>query len=158
MKSPPRLALLAFVLVTSALVAGCFGSSRASLTLTGRAPLNLNDSGESTAVKVRIYPLKADRKFRSTTVESLWTDDLTVLKDDLAGARVEITVRPTSANEAPATAEVAYDGDAKYIAVLALCSKADARDQRALVLPVDEANGAKLVLSGYAVALATDKK
>jgi len=132
--------------------AGC-GDSRVTLELQGLAPLNSNDQGESTPVDVRFYQLKSDAKFRSATVDSLWTDDAKTLGDDLIGTPVSTTVFAAAATDDPVPYALPVDGQAKFIGVLALFHKADADDHRSLVIPVDDANKQLLLFTGFAVAL-----
>jgi type VI secretion system protein VasD len=139
------------------LASGC--GRTATLQMRGLAPLNLNDAGESTPVDVRIYQLKDDAAFKRATFEKLWTEDEKVLgQDRLAAPRVESIV-PGSATDQPkrvALGELATG--TRFIAVMALYAKADARDTRTLILPVDEAERPIIEFSGYGIAIAADAK
>jgi type VI secretion system VasD/TssJ family lipoprotein len=138
------------------LSAGC-GDSRATLQLHGQSPLNANDQGESTPVDVRFYQLKNDAKFRSATVDSLWTDDKKILGDDLLGEPATATVFPGNAADAPVPFTVNLDAQAHFLGVLALYHKADADDHRMLLIPIDDAGKETLLFTGYAVALHSSK-
>jgi type VI secretion system protein VasD len=136
--------------------AGC-GDARATLQLHGQAPLNANDQGESTPVDVRFYQLKSDAKFRSATVDSLWTDDKKILGEDLLGEPTTATVFPSTAADEPVPFTVNLDSQARFLGVLALFHKADADDHRMLIIPVDDAGKETLLFTGYAVALKSSK-
>lgn len=137
------------------LASGC--SRTATLQMRGLAPLNLNDAGESTPVDVRIYQLKDDAAFKRATFEKLWTEDEKVLgQDRLAPPRVESIV-PGSATDQPKRIALGeLETGTRFIGVMALYAKADARDTRTLILPVDDAERPIIEFSGYGIALATD--
>jgi type VI secretion system VasD/TssJ family lipoprotein len=146
-----RLRLLS-VIAALAASAGC--TSTASLTMRSVAPLNVNEAGESTPVKVRIYCLKNDARFRAATVEALWTGDADVLKDDLLGTRSEAVVRPQGKDDTPVKVSVELPVGTRYIGVLGLYARSDAQDQRTVVLPVAKADGTTLLFTRYAVTVA----
>ncbi len=123
------------------------------MTAIGRPPLNLNEDGQSTAVRLRIYPLADDAAFRAATIDELWVKDDEVLKKSMTGTKVVVDVTPAGAGEAALPIEVAYGDGTKFLGVFAMFRKGDARDQRTLVIPVDRAGGARLVLTGSSVAL-----
>jgi type VI secretion system protein VasD len=139
------------------LLLGC--SRAATLQVRGVAPLNLNDTGESTPVDVRIYQLKDDGAFKRATFEKLWTEDEKVLgQDRLAAPRVESIV-PGSATDQPRRVALGeLEVGTRFIGIMALYAKADARDTRILVLPVDEAEEPVIEFSGYGISIAGETK
>ncbi len=150
-----RLRACAPFLALLVLLVGCTRS--ATLQMRGVAPLNLNDAGESTPVDVRIYQLKDDGAFRRATFEKLWTEDEKVLGQDRLGApRVESIV-PGNHTDQPKRITIAeLETGTRFIGVMALYAKADARDARVLVLPVDDTDAAVIEFSGYGISLVKD--
>lgn len=142
-----KLAALAAVLCT---LAACGGPTR--LYLKGVKPLNENEQRESTPVDVRIYQLKDDSKFNQATIEKLWTEDKTVLGDDLVAVKV-VTVFPGSPDDADK--EIVL-GDlptgVRFVGILALFPKEDDKGPRKLVLPADGAGKSVLVFSGFHIS------
>ena len=74
------------------------------LRVRGVAPLNVNDSNESTPVDVRVYQLRDDGRFLRARVEELWTRDQEVLAEDLITQK-KVAVFPGRANDAPSGVE-----------------------------------------------------
>lgn len=131
---------------------GC--SRTATLQLRGTAPLNLNEAGESTPVDVRIYQLKSDAHFRKAAFEKLWTKDKETLGDDLLAERKTVSVLPGGAGEPTAKVELGeLATGTNFIGVMAMYGKADAKDNRTLVVAVDDAEKYIIEFTGYAVAL-----
>jgi type VI secretion system protein VasD len=152
-----RLRSGAVLLAILVLAVGC--ARTATLQMRGVAPLNLNDAGESTPVDVRIYQLKDDGAFRRATFEKLWTEDEKTLgQDRLAPPRVESIVpgNPTDKPKLIALGELATG--TRFIGIMALYAKSDARDARTLVLPVDEADEPVIEFSGYGISLAKEQR
>ena len=148
--------LLLPLLAVLALGVGC--SRSATLQVRGLAPLNLNDAGESTPVDVRIYQLKDDGAFKRATFEKLWTEDEKVLgQDRLAAPRVESVVPGNPTDQPKRIALGELESGTRFIGIMALYAKADARDTRTLVLPVDDAEDPVIEFSGYGIALAGDR-
>jgi type VI secretion system protein VasD len=157
---PLRRATVLFCLPALAVLLLASGCSRtATLQMRGLAPLNLNDAGESTPVDVRIYQLKDDAAFKRATFEKLWTEDEKVLgQDRLAPPRVESIV-PGSATDQPKRIALGeLETGTRFIGVMALYAKADARDTRTLILAVDDAERPIIEFSGYGIAIANDSK
>lgn len=149
-----RLSLLFLVFLAAS--AGC--SRTATLQLRGLAPLNLNDTGESTPVDVRIYQLKDDAAFRRATFEKLWTEDEKVLgQDRLAPPRTESVVPGNPTDQPKRVALGELEIGTRFIGIMALYAKTDARDARTLVLPVNDAEKPVIEFSGYGIALAGEK-
>lgn len=139
------------------LLVGC--SRTATLQMRGVAPLNLNDAGESTPVDVRIYQLKDDGAFKRATFEKLWTEDEKVLgQDRLAAPRVESIVPGSPTDQPRRVALGELEVGTRFIGIMALYAKADARDARILVLPVDDAEEPVIEFSGYGISIAGDTK
>lgn len=141
------LLLLAVIAVT-----GC--SRTATLQLRGTAPLNLNEAGESTPVDARIYQLKSDVNFRKAVYEKLWTKDKEALGDDLLVEKKIVSVLPGGVSEPAAKVELGeLATGTNFIGVMAMYSKADAKDNRTLVIAVDDAEKYVIEFTGYSVAL-----
>jgi type VI secretion system VasD/TssJ family lipoprotein len=139
-------------LLALALLVGC--GQTATLRLRGVAPLNRNDAGESTPVDVRIYQLRGDERFRKAAFEKLWTEDEKALGDDRLAAPRVVSILPGGANDQPLTVELGdLAANTRYLGLMALFGKADAKDNRTLVLTVDEANRETIVLNGYSIRL-----
>src|SRR5271170_6145508 len=104
-RPPSRLRLGAAVLLVS-----CCGmlSSCAAPTLSVRAlsPVNLNADGESLPVKLRIYALRDDARFRAAPFADLWTKDREVLGDDRLQDPKVVLVPPASLTVAPQLVEL----------------------------------------------------
>ncbi len=153
---PLRSSLLLLTAAVGLLLGGC--SRDITLRVRGVSPLNVNDVGETTPVKVRIYQLANDGKFRAATVDALWTDDQGALGSDRLTDPLITTVFPGGAGEEPVKVELKEVKDsAKFIGILALYSSADAKDQRTAILSAEEADDKILQFSGSAVqVLAND--
>jgi type VI secretion system VasD/TssJ family lipoprotein len=140
-----------------ALLAGC--SQTATMQVRGLVPLNLNDNGESTPVDVRIYQLKDDAAFKRATFEKLWTEDEKVLGFDRLAPPKVISVLPGNPTDQPTKVPLGeLATGTRFIGVMALYAKTDARDARTLVLAVGEAEKPVIEFSGYGIALSTDRK
>lgn len=132
------------------LATGC--SRSATVQMRGVAPLHVNDAGESTPVKVRIYQLTRGDRFAAATVEQLWTDAAATLGDELAGDPVEVSVLPGNAGAEPMRVDLAkLPQGVSAIGVLGLFRRPDAQDQRKLVVPVEDAGANVIELTGYGV-------
>jgi type VI secretion system VasD/TssJ family lipoprotein len=143
-------------LLTAALLAGC--SRTATLQFHGTAPLNLNEAGESTPVDVRIYQLRSDKAFRKAAFEKLWTKHKEALGDDMLAEPKTVSVLPGGAGEPPARVELGeLATGTNFIGIMALYGKADAKDNRTLVVAVDDAEKYVIEFTGYAVALREQK-
>lgn len=152
-----RLRACAPILALLIVLTGCTRST--TLQMRGVAPLNLNDAGESTPVDVRIFQLKDDGAFKRATFEKLWTDDKAVLgQDSLAPYRV-VSIVPGNNTDQPKQVAIAeLEPGTRFIGIMALYAKADARDARVLVLPVDDADEPVIEFSGYGISLAGEEK
>ena len=64
-----------------------------SVRVKGVPPLNVNDSGVSTPVKVRIYQLKDDANFRNARFEELYDDHQKALGGDILDFK-EVDIEP----------------------------------------------------------------
>jgi type VI secretion system VasD/TssJ family lipoprotein len=140
-----------------AMLAGC--SQTATMQVRGLVPLNLNDTGESTPVDVRFYQLRDATAFKRATFEKLWTEDEKVLGQDRLAPPKVVSVLPGNPTDQPtkvALGELATG--TRFIGVMALYAKTDARDARTLVLAVEEAERPVIEFSGYGIALSTDRK
>lgn len=146
-------ALLVIAMIVCA--AGCGGPRTVSLPVRGVAPLNPNDAKESVPVNVRIYPLSSDGKYRSATVDQLWTNAKTLLGSDLESDPVTITVFPGSAADPAVVHRLELPASTRYIGVLAMYQGADAVDHRITVTSVEDVERWGLTFTGYGVVLAS---
>jgi len=134
---------------------GCSGPRQVNLPVRGVAPLNPNDAQESTPVDVRVWPLAAPDRFRSATVDQLWTDAKGVLGSDLLGEFRVFTVFPGGSGDPVVEQRIEVPGSTAFLGVLAMCQRSDAQDQRATVVAIDEAEKLGLILTGFSVQLVT---
>lgn len=141
----PALACLAAVAIASC------SPPRAAVQVSGMKVMNQNELGESAPVKLRIYPLRNDAKFRSSTADALWMGDEDLLKADLTHAPTVTSVFPGGEGRDPGKVEVELGDGAKFLGVLALYTKSDATDRRMLVLPIDDAERIVVTCSGYSI-------
>jgi type VI secretion system VasD/TssJ family lipoprotein len=149
MRSIPTVLLLLLGL----LCAGCSGNRTLSLPIKGVAPLNPNEAQESTPVSVRLFLLASPDRFRAATVERLWTDARNALGDDLLAPVCEVTVFPGGDREPAAVHSLESPGSARFLGVLALFQRSESKDQRAIVVPLAEAERQGIRLSGFAAML-----
>jgi len=140
-----------FVLMASlALVlTGCGGPSK--IQVLGSHQLNVNEKGEPTPVKVRIYKLKDSQKFMQCSFEELWVDDKKALGEDRIEDPLVLSVIPGGQ---PHEVDLGVPGgDVRFIGVMALISKKPEGegDGRRAVVAAESANGATFELSGYKI-------
>ena len=136
-------------------LAGCGGPRSVALPVRGVAPLNPNDAKESVPVNVRIYPLSSDGKYRSASVDQLWTNAKTLLGSELEADPVTITVFPGAAADPAVVHRLELPASTRYIGVLAMYQGADAVDRRITVSSVEDAERWGLTFTGYGVVLAS---
>lgn len=141
---------LVLVAVTGLLVTGC-APARAQVQVSGLQVMNQNELGESAPVKLRLYPLRSDTKFRATSGDSLWTGDEELLRADLTHAPTVTLVSPGGTDRTPTRIEVPLGEGAKWLGVLALYVKSDAIDRRTLLLPIEDADRMIITCSGYSI-------
>jgi type VI secretion system VasD/TssJ family lipoprotein len=116
-------------------LAGC---GQGALSIRAVAPVNLNVEGESLPVKVRIYALRDDGRFRSALFSDLWTRDREVLGDDrLQDAKVVIVAPRGPAGKADEIDLGELPKETRFIGIMALYRRPDEPDRRRIVLPVD---------------------
>jgi type VI secretion system VasD/TssJ family lipoprotein len=142
-----KVAMLAAVV---AALAACGGPSR--LYVKGVKPLNENDRKESTPVDVRVYQLKDDSRFNQAAIDKLWTDDKTVLGDDLVAVKV-ITVFPGSHDDQEKEIVIGeLPQNVRFVGLLALFPKEDDKGSRKLILPASDAGKSILTFTGYHIS------
>lgn len=140
-----------FTLFFLAIFAGC--SSPVRPTVRGIAPLNVNDTNESTPVDVRFYQLGATARFEKAPFDALWMDAAKELDDELLAKPLVISVFPGTAQQAPTVVDLGELKEAtRFIGVMALYRKSDGKP-RILILPRDRADGARIELTGYTIRL-----
>ena len=133
----------------AALVA-CGGPSK--IYVKGVKPLNENERKESTPVDVRLYQLKDDSRFNQAAIDKLWTDDKTVLGDDLVAMKV-VTVFPGSADDAEKEIVLGeLPQGVRFVGIMALYPKEDDKGPRKLTLPGDATGKSILVFTGYHIS------
>jgi type VI secretion system VasD/TssJ family lipoprotein len=115
------------------LVAGCSGPTR--IAVRALAPVNTNAEGESLPVKVRIYALRDDARFRSAQFADLWTRDREALGDDRLQDPKVVVVPPGGEASEPLAVELGeFPKDTRFLGILALIPHADAPDRRRAVV------------------------
>lgn len=151
MRMPTPVLILAGLVV----LAGCAGGMRSvTVPVRGVAPLNPNAAKESVPVDVRIHPLSVDARFRAASVEQVWTDPKTALGPELLAAATSFTVFPGAAEDPQVVHKVEVPRGTRFVGVLAMYQGADAQDQRAVAVSVEEVEKYGLNFSGYSVTLA----
>jgi type VI secretion system VasD/TssJ family lipoprotein len=98
-------------------------------------PVNTNVAGESLPVKVRIYALRDDARFRSAPFADLWTKDHDVLGDDRLQDPKVVVVAPTGLQTDPQVVELSeLPKEARFLGVIALIQHADQPDRRRVLI------------------------
>lgn len=118
MRSTSPILLGVFVTLALAGATACSGPTTAFIR--GVEPLNVNEHDESTSVRLRIYQLKDDGRFRNATYEHLWDDDVDALGDDRLGEPIERVVQPGLPDAEPTEVKFELDSAARFIAVFAM--------------------------------------
>ncbi len=137
------------LLVLAVLLSVVGGCGNATVRLRGIAPMNVNDTDESTPVDVRVYALGSDAKFLGAGFETLWSDAPGVLGSDLIGKPVQVAVYPGSATDAPISVSLPTGG-ADWIGIMALYRKSDGLP-RTVAVRAEAADDLVLELTGYGV-------
>lgn len=142
--------LIAGVLVTS----GCGGPS--PLHVRAIAPVNLNEQGESLAVRLRLYELKDRTAFQAASFNDLWLDDRKALGPDRLADPRTLMVQPGKPDGDPLRYDlIEVAGGTRYIGVMALLPnpKSGEQDERRAVIPLDQLDDQVIELSGYQLML-----
>jgi type VI secretion system VasD/TssJ family lipoprotein len=106
-----------------------------SVSVRALSPVNLNPDGESLPVKVRIYALRDDARFRAAPFADLWTKDHEVLGDDRLQDPKVVIVPPASLTAAPQLVELSeLPKEARFLGIVALIQHADQPDRRRAVI------------------------
>lgn len=130
-----RLHWLSAVALLSLILGGC---GQSPLSVRAVSPVNVNVDGESLPVKVRIYALRDDARFRSVLFSDLWTRDREVLGDDRLQDRKEVDVAPRGPTGLPDEINLGeLPKETRFIGIMALYRHGDEPDRRRIVLPVD---------------------
>jgi type VI secretion system VasD/TssJ family lipoprotein len=99
------------------------------------SPVNVNADGESLPVKIRIYALRDDARFRAAPFTDLWTKDREVLGDDRLQDPKVVIVPPASLRAAPQQIELSeLPKEARFLGIVALIQHADQPDRRRAVI------------------------
>ena len=142
-------------LLALTIMAGCSSPTRAQVR--GIAPLNVNDTNESTPVDVRFYQLAATERFEKAPFEALWLDAAKELDDELLTKPLVVSILPCSATSEPQAVELGTLKDTtRFIGIMALYRRGDGRP-RILIVPRERIDGALIELTGYTIRLATTK-
>jgi type VI secretion system VasD/TssJ family lipoprotein len=130
--SHPRRSAAVLIVCCCVLLSSCSGPS---VSLRALSPVNLNADGESLPVKVRIYALRDDARFRAAPFADLWTKDREVLGDDRLQDPKVVMVPPVSLQAAPQLVELSeLPKEARFLGIVALIQHADQPDRRRAVI------------------------
>jgi type VI secretion system VasD/TssJ family lipoprotein len=122
----------AMLVCCSLMLASC---APPSVSVRALSPVNLNADGESLPVKVRIYALRDDARFRAAPFADLWTRDRDVLGDDRLQDPKVVIVPPAALTMAPQLVELSeLPKEARFLGIVALIQHADQPDRRRVVI------------------------
>jgi type VI secretion system VasD/TssJ family lipoprotein len=114
------------------------GCGQSPLSLRAVAPVNVNEEGESLPVKVRIYALRDDARFRSALFSDLWMHDRDALGDDRLQDPKVVIIAPTGPSGLPSEIDLGQLPEhTRFIGIMALYRQPDEPDRRRVVLSVD---------------------
>jgi type VI secretion system VasD/TssJ family lipoprotein len=106
-----------------------------SVEVRALPPVNTNTAGESLPVKIRIYALRDDARFRSAPFADLWSKDREVLGDDRLQDPKVVVVGPTGLRTDPQMVELSeLPREARFLGVVALIQHADQPDRRRVII------------------------
>jgi type VI secretion system protein VasD len=135
-------------------LAGCGGP--APLHVRAVMPVNLNEQGESLAVRLRVYELKDRTAFLAASFNDLWLDDRKALGPDRLAEPRTLVVQPGRPDGEPLRYDlIEVAGGTRYIGVMALFPKSGEQDERRAVIPLDGLDDQVIELSGYQLKLKT---
>ncbi len=141
----------ALLMLGCALLSSCSGPT---IALRALAPVNLNPDGESLPVKVRIYALRDDARFRGAPFADLWTKDREALGDDRLQDPKVVLVPPASLAAAPLQIELAeLPKEARFLGVVALIQHADQPDRRRVVIARKDIGAQTIELVGSSIVM-----
>jgi type VI secretion system VasD/TssJ family lipoprotein len=124
-----------FVAFFSLALVGC---GQSPLSVRAVFPVNVNGEGESLPVKVRIYALRDDARFRSALFSDLWMHDRDALGDDRLQDPKVVIIPPTSPSGLPTNIDLGQLPEhTRFLGIMALYRQADEPDRRRVVLSVD---------------------
>jgi type VI secretion system VasD/TssJ family lipoprotein len=130
-----RNCLFLSALILPLLVMGC---GRGPMLVRAVSPVNVNKEGESLPVKVRIYALRDDGRFRSALFSDLWQRDIQALGDDRLQDPKVLVVAPRDPTGLPDEIDLGtLPQETRFIGILALYQQPDEPDRRRVVLPID---------------------
>lgn len=117
------------------------GCGPTQVAVRALAPVNTDAAGDSMPVKVRIYALRDDARFRAAPFDDLWVRDREVLGDDRLLDPKVVVVAPALAPCAPVRFALGeLPKETRFLGVMALIRQADAPDRRRAVLAVSDAD------------------
>lgn len=130
-----RKCLFLTALILPLMVIGC---GRGPMLVRAVSPVNVNKEGESLPVKVRIYALRDDGRFRSALFSDLWQRDIQTLGDDRLQDPKVLVVAPRDPTGLPDEIDLGtLPQETRFIGILALYQQPDEPDRRRVVLPID---------------------
>ena len=114
------------------------GCGQSPLSVRAVSPVNVNGEGESLPVKVRIYALRDDARFRSALFSDLWMHDRDALGDDRLQDPKVVIIPPTTPSGVPTNIDLGQLPEhTRFIGIMALYRQPDEPDRRRVVLSVD---------------------
>lgn len=136
------------------ILSGCGGP--APLYVRAVVPVNLNDQGESLAVRLRLYELKDRAAFLAASFNDLWLDDRKALGADRLADPRTLVVQPGRPDGDPLRYDlIEVASGTRYIGVMALFPQSGGQDERRAVIALDALDDHVIELSGYRLKLAT---
>jgi type VI secretion system VasD/TssJ family lipoprotein len=134
------------------------GCGPSSVSVRALAPVNIDAAGASMPVKVRIYVLRDDARFRAAQFSDLWVRDREVLGDDRLLDPKVVVVAPGMAPCAPVMkVELGeFPKGARFLGIMALIQHADVPDRRRAVLEVSDVDSLIVDVLDAAVVVHAD--
>ena len=134
--------------------------SNMTLRLLARPDLNPNDIGEPTPLDVRIYQLSDTRAFTQASFEELWTDDKTLLADELLESVKVVNLKPGRELDPPSAFDLNLNEKVKYIGLMGLFSapKKEGLEERKLIVPVLELDEKTFVFTQHKIVAEARKE
>lgn len=131
---------------------GCGGPD--PLSVRAVAPVNLNEQGESIAVRLRLYELKDRTAFLAASFNDLWLDDRKALGPDRLADPRTLVVQPGKPDGEPLRYDlIEVASGTRFIGVMALFPKSGEQDERRAIIPLDQLDDHVIELSGYQLTL-----
>jgi type VI secretion system protein VasD len=129
------------------LAAGC-GSNLTQIETRGVTPLNMNEKGENTPLRVRIYFLKNAEAFKNAAYEDLYKKDKEILGGNLVGDPLIIDVMP---NETKKVEFQEVKPEVSHIGILGHFRKSNEGKPRHIAVSAVDAKGMVFEFTEYQV-------